>query len=488
MRSTILVPVLLCVASAAAAQQTTTAGSQPPVIGRWNITVNAGPRVAFPSWLEIQQSGFTSLVGRFVGRIGSARPIGRVEWSAADSTFRFTIPPEWVRDPRDLRVEGRLVGDSLVGTMGPPVGLNVGSPAATVPFVGRRAPSLRRPMPAAWSAPRPLFNGKDLSGWTPSPFGRNYWAVRDGTLVTTAAEGSNLLTVEKFQDFKLHVEYRLPKGGDTGVFLRGRYEVQAQQDTTTDWTSTITTGAIYSTLVPNENASLGPDRWQSMDITLVGRRVTVVVNGKTVIADQVIPGLSGSALDADESAPGPIMLQGEEVTPVEFRNITIRVPRGAGRSEGSAPSSQALGCAAGDSAAAVALVRTRLAEWVRQTNGGDRAGANEVWAPAMVGWFPRASVFSDSAAYAVARAAGVAQTPLARATVSLVIEDVVVSGPVVVVHDVWTEGREFGSPEKAVQRVIRGSELWRCQPDGRWRIVRYVSAPEPWTVVNEQRK
>jgi hypothetical protein len=326
MRSTVVIPVLLCVAAAASAQ-TTNAGSQPPVIGRWDITVNASSRVGFPAWLEIQQSGFTSLVGRFVGRIGSARPIGRVEWSAADSSFRFSIPPEWVRDPRDLRVEGRLVGDSLVGTMGPPVALNVGSPAATVPFVGRRAPSLRRPMPAAWSAPRPLFNGKDLGGWTPSPFGRNYWAARDGTLVTTASEGANLLTVEKFQDFRLHVEFRLPKGGDSGVFLRGRYEVQLNVDSTSDWTSAVTTGAIYSTLIPNENASRGPGVWQTLDVTLVGRRVTIVVNGKPVIADQIIPGISGSAIDADEGAPGPIMLQGEELTPVEFRNITQRAAR-----------------------------------------------------------------------------------------------------------------------------------------------------------------
>jgi hypothetical protein len=174
-----------------------------------------------------------------------------------------------------------------------------------------------------------LFNGKDLTGWKPTPYGRSYWAVRDGTLVTTATEGANLLTEEKFQDFKLHVEFRIPKGGDSGVFLRGRYEVQIHDDTASGWTSALTNGAIYSFLIPNENASLGPNRWQTFDITLVGRRVTVVHNGKTVIADQIIPGPSGSAIDTDEAAPGPIMLQGEELTTVEFRNITIRVPAGA---------------------------------------------------------------------------------------------------------------------------------------------------------------
>ena len=338
-------------------------------------------------------------------------------------------------------------------------------------------------MPAAWTAPRPLFNGKDLTGWSPTAFGRNNWAVRDGTLLTTAGEGANLLSQEKFQDFKLHVEFRLPKGGDSGVFLRGRYEVQLRPDTTgADWPNALTSGAIYSFLIPNENAALGPDRWQAMDITLVGRRVTVVVNGKAVIGDQIIPGISGSALDADESAPGPIMLQGEELTPVEFRNITISVPRVGGPTPGAAPSAPALGCAASDSVASAGAVRQRLAEWVRQTNSGDR-GANEVWVPGMVGWFPGAPIFSDSAANAVAGGTRSTQPSPVRARFDVVVDDLVASGPVVVVHDVWTETREIGSPATVVQRVIRGSELWRCQPDGRWRIARYVSAPEPWTVV-----
>src|SRR4029079_12490051 len=99
-------------------------------------------------------------------------------------------------------------------------------------------------------------------------------------------------------------------------------------------------------------------------------------NGKTVIADQVIPGLSGSSLDADESAPGPLMLQGEETT-IEFRDITISVPRGAGSGQASLPSSSSLGCGAGDSTTAIAAVRERLAGGGRQNNGGQRGGAGE---------------------------------------------------------------------------------------------------------------
>lgn len=113
---------------------------------------------------------------------------------------------------------------------------------------------------------------------------------------------------------------------------------------------------------------------------------------------------------------------------------------------------------------------------------GDRSGANEVWAPGMVGWFPGAPVFSDSAANAAAGARpSTGPTPV-RARFDVIVDDIVASGSVVVVHDVWTETREMGTPANAVQRIIRGSELWRCQPDGRWRIARYVSAPEPWRV------
>jgi hypothetical protein len=81
-------------------------------------------------------------------------------------------------------------------------------------------------------------------------------------------------------------------------------------------------GAIYGFLVPNEAAAKGPGAWETIDITLVGRRVTVVLNGKTVIGDQTIPGITGGALDSDEGAPGPIYLQGDH-GPVQYRNLVI---------------------------------------------------------------------------------------------------------------------------------------------------------------------
>jgi CubicO group peptidase (beta-lactamase class C family) len=301
------------------------------IVGRWNLRIldYLGPREVTSSWLEIDRSGFGALVGRFVGLIGGARPIGRIDWDAKEKVARFRIPmewegirPEWDVTTRDLRFEVTAAGDSLVGRLvWPEGGMRV--------FVGKRAPLLLRDDPASWTAPRALFNGTDMTGWVIAPTARslpNFWIVKDGALATTAGEGANLMTVERFQDFRLHFEWRLPKGQSAGVFPRGRYWVilNGKPDTLP---FKGTTGAVHGFLIPSRDAGRADSSWQTMDITLVGRRITVVVNGKTVIADQIIPGITGSALDGDEAAPGPIMLQGEEFGVVEFRNITISVPR-----------------------------------------------------------------------------------------------------------------------------------------------------------------
>ncbi len=439
------------------------------LIGKWNLRLLAVPDV-FSSWLEVERSGSWALVGRFVGLIGGARPISRVEWK--NGVARFTIPSEWEWPAGDLHFEIRLQGDSLVGTMV----RTDGSPRA---FVGKRAPILRRAMPTQWTAPVPLFNGKDLSGWTVAPTARslpNFWKVRDCVMVNDGEEGANLMTVHRFQDFRLHAEYRLPKGSSSGIFPRGRYWVILGTRTdTVPFNST--TGAVHKFLLPNQNAAYAPDTWHAIDITLVGRQITIVLNGKTVIADQIIPGITGSAIDTDEESPGPIMIQGEEQR-VEFRNIAISVPTQTASNAAASNVGRRRSCATDDSAAAVGAVRGRLAEWVRQANANDLAGMNEVWAPGLVGWFPSARLFSDSAARAAAGFATNERPPAARAKFELVIDDIVASGPIVAVHDVWTETRDFRT--RKVRRVIRGSELWRCQPDGNWRIARYVSAPEAW--------
>jgi 3-keto-disaccharide hydrolase len=146
------------------------------------------------------------------------------------------------------------------------------------------------------------------------------WRLTDGVLANIKA-GANLVTRQRFNDFRLHLEFRCPKDSNSGVYLRGRYEVQIEDSAGLEPASGVL-GAVYGFLPPNEDAARKPGEWQTFDITLVGRLVTVVLNGKTIICSQEIPGITGGALDSDEGAPGPLMLQGDH-GPVEFRNIIL---------------------------------------------------------------------------------------------------------------------------------------------------------------------
>ena len=164
-----------------------------------------------------------------------------------------------------------------------------------------------------------LFNGKDLTGW--EALGKNQWIVKNGVL-TSPHSGANLISTQKFTDFKLHVEFRYQQGSNSGVYLRGRYETQIEDSPKDKHPDSHLFSGIYGFLSPIEINALGPDQWQRYDITLVGRTITVVANGKTVICNQEIPGITGGALDSDEGAPGPIYIQGDH-GPIEFRKIVI---------------------------------------------------------------------------------------------------------------------------------------------------------------------
>ena len=284
-----------------------------PLEGRWDITIDTpdGPR---PAWLEVRHSGTRALVGQFMSIAGSARPIAKVYFD--NGSFRFSIPPQWDQASGDLSVEGRVDGDGMSGSLTLPDG-------STHPWTGKRAPTLRRDKPVVWGAPVRVFNGRDLSGWKAIQ-GKNNWVVANGVLRNTAG-GANLQTERTFNDFKLHIEVRFPKGGNSGVYLRGRYEVQVE-DSPGPEPAIDGLGAVYGLLTPNQFVSKGPDTWHAYDITLVGRTVTIAVNGTPVIIQQVIPGITGGALDSDEGTPGPIFLQGDH-GPVEYRNVVITPAR-----------------------------------------------------------------------------------------------------------------------------------------------------------------
>lgn len=288
---------------------TKTPAAPKDLIGRWDLTIDRDGTPA-PSWLEVKLSGNRTLVGYFVGISGSARPVSKVHFD--NGKFSFSIPPQWERGNEDLVLEGVLTATGIQGTIVNPEGKKH-------PFTGVKAPLLKRAAAPVWGKPIALFNGKDLTGW--KALGENQWEVKNGVL-TSARSGANLVTEQTFADFKLHVEFRYQPGSNSGVYLRGRYEVQIEDTPKDTHPSSHLFSGVYGFLAPSEINALGAGQWQTYDITLVGRMVTVVVNGKTVISNQEIPGITGGALDSNEGDPGPIYIQGDH-GPIEYRKIVI---------------------------------------------------------------------------------------------------------------------------------------------------------------------
>jgi hypothetical protein len=286
------------------------AASVKPFLGRWDLTLKS-PDHEYPSWLEIRlEDG--QLRAQMVSRWGNARPLPKIEISNGALTF---VSPKEEEDRKDDMVfEGKLVGPTLSGT-------TTGQDGTPWKWTGRRAPTLHKTGVPKWRKPIPLFNGKDLTGWRMEPSSAGAWKVENGALVSPG-HGAELINDSKWGDFKLHVEFNCPADSNSGVYLRGRYEVQVETDSIQEPPSHHT-GGVYGFLAPSPEMPRKPGDWQSFDITLIGRSITVVQNGQTIINDQEIPGITGGALDSHEELPGPIYLQGSEKGHVAYRNIVI---------------------------------------------------------------------------------------------------------------------------------------------------------------------
>jgi 3-keto-disaccharide hydrolase len=289
------------------------------LMGRWDISID-GPKGKQPSWLEVQIPGAHSsgdtYAGRFVGIVGSARPIERVALNG--DSLQFSIPKQWEDGTGNLSVAARLNGsDALVGRMTFPDG-------SSANFTAVRAPVLIRARAPQWGTPVPLLPSSGLRGWHTQRGGASQWELANGVL-RSPRSGENLVTDRTFTDFKLHVEFRFSKGSNSGIYLRGRHEVQVEDDYGLEPLDDRFAG-VYGFLEPNAMAAKPAGEWNTYDITLIGRRITVVANGLQVICDQVIPGPTGGALDSNEGEPGPLLLQGDH-GPVEYRNIVITPAR-----------------------------------------------------------------------------------------------------------------------------------------------------------------
>ena len=333
LRSTLVILcVLLLAACSAPATEETVQVSPDDFAGRWDMTVTSTAG-SYPSWLELTREG-EQFTGRFVGQVGHPRPVPNIAVEGA--TLTFSLPKQYEQMETDLTFTGELVDGVLSGTTntrmlvpGEQAGMaEADAPVADAEWTAVRAPELAAPATVEWGEPVELFNGKDLSGWhilDPSQDG--LWKVIDGILVNDVVDqgdvgqGTGLITDAAFTNFKLHLEFQYPEGSNSGIYLRGRHEVQIQDDFGKEPGNRFIAG-VYGFITPTENAAKKAGEWQSMDITLLGRWVTIVLNDVTVIDNQEIPGITGGALESKEGEPGPIFIQGDH-GPISFRSVVL---------------------------------------------------------------------------------------------------------------------------------------------------------------------
>ena len=296
--------------------------SDAELIGKWDLTImmeedqieNLGlfrhglmSSEGFPGWLQVKLSGFSTLVGYYVGYEGSARPIAEIHYDEEKGKYHFTIPPQWM-DIDDIYFEFSLKDDKLSGYK-----MLDGN---KLKFTGVRAPSLEREEPPVWGTPINLLTD-NMDRWVIPE--NNQFKMVDGVLVNPK-KGGNLVTAQKFDDFKLSVEFKYPEGSNSGIYLRGRHEIQIEDSK--GRADDVSIGGVYGFIAPSVNAANPPGEWQTYEITLVGRHVTVILNGVEVISNRPIPGITGGSLDSNEGEPGPIMVQGDH-GPIEFRKFVV---------------------------------------------------------------------------------------------------------------------------------------------------------------------
>jgi hypothetical protein len=277
--------------------------------GRWDLQLlKDNPDKAW--WLEVSGAGTNEPKGKFIGFPGG--DLNDIKDLKIEDHQLI-----WSFENKDGRREysAKIVGSTLQGKMT--------GPGGPVNFAGYRAPNVRDHDDGTWlkSGPITLFNGKDLTGWTGLGTAENLgWTVEDNTLKSTG-HAKNLITTGKYWNFLLHVEYKVAEKSNSGIGLRGRYEVQIQDDYGKPVQSHIN-GALYSRIKPLLNASKKAGEWQTVEVRLVGRDVSVTLNGKPIIVRQKIEGLTAIAFSPFEGEPGSIELQGDH-GPVEFRNVVI---------------------------------------------------------------------------------------------------------------------------------------------------------------------
>jgi hypothetical protein len=305
-------------------------------LGQWTIDIKGGT----VGWLEVRkEEGYLDADLLWIG--GSITPVSNVFLAndrylivtrtnnvvltkdEKNNPLRTHIITSWLEiSKKGSKIEGSLISPKRNG-------LGVDSTS----FIGTKLPDVP-PAPdmtkLKFDKPVNLFNGKDLTGWKlTNEKQKNGFSVKDGVLINdpVQTEGQphisygNLMTVDKYEDFNLKLEVNVPEGSNSGVYLRGMYEIQVMDSYKKELDSH-NMGALYSRVKPTVSAEKPAGTWQTLDMTLCDRHLTVLLNGTKIIDNQPIYGPTGGAVQSDVFSKGPIYLQGDHGK-VSYRNIVL---------------------------------------------------------------------------------------------------------------------------------------------------------------------
>jgi hypothetical protein len=299
-----------------------------PFLGKWNIT-GTGPDTDYVYWLEVSADG-NELSGTFLNRSGSPGSLAMIRVEGGELVFQRGRGGQVTGPVFRARLEnGRLVGSHTMAQRG----RGGAEPTErTISWIGVRPPEwpdVNASGTHEYGEPVALFDGGSMDAWGVQHEGRPVgWAVVDG-LLTNETPGNNIVSHAAFRDFRVEAEYRLAEDSNSGIYLRGRYELQLLDDYGDD---PVRTGhlAIYGRTAPSVNAGRPAGEWQTMEAIIVANRLTVTLNGRRVHDNAVIEGITGGALDAAETVPGPLMVQGDHGR-VWIRKMVVTPIRTAGQ-------------------------------------------------------------------------------------------------------------------------------------------------------------
>jgi hypothetical protein len=298
-----------------------------PYIGYWAVNLNGGA-----GWMGVEQAKGGALSGSILW--GGGSPLTYEKISVENGTLVLTRTLTTRKDGKDEKKIEKITAKTDKGQLAltKVVIAQDSKETGKTEYKGKKiAPLPPKPdlSKVKFGEPITLFE-KGLDGWVAmNPKAFNGWSMKDGVLSNRVLDengknkhGTNLRTVATtFEDFNLKTEACMAKDGNSGIYLRGIYEIQ-MADTFGKGVNCHNMGALYGRVTPLVAAEKPAGEWQTLDITLCDRHVTVILNGKKIIDNQPALGVTGGAITPDEFVPGPIYLQGDHSN-VDYRNMIL---------------------------------------------------------------------------------------------------------------------------------------------------------------------